>query len=63
MHRAQAHGNVDPEAFKGLCRAARSCGWWWPYEIGVVFYKRPAKATVNGRRVTMEFRDGWSCST
>ena len=56
-------GAVDPEPFAGLRLIARGCGWWWAQTACVVFCERPAKVEVSGRRVTMEFRDGWRCST
>ncbi len=50
---------LDVEPFKGLLRIAQNTCWWWAFDVGAVFCERPAKVSVNGSRVTMEFRDGW----
>ena len=50
---------LDVEPFKGLLRIAQNTCWWWAFDVGAVFCERSAKVSVNGSRVTMEFRDGW----
>ena len=53
-------GHIDPQPFTGIRRAARSCGWWWAYDAGVIFCERPSRVEVSGKHVTVEFRDGWT---
>jgi hypothetical protein len=50
---------LDLAPFEGLQRVAQNCSWWWPYQDCVVMCDRPAAASVDDGRVTMEFRDGW----
>ncbi len=53
-------GAVDRAPFAGLQRLARSCGWWWGFEVGAVLCERPSRFDVSGEHVTIEFRDGWT---
>ncbi len=50
---------LDLEPFKGLQAIARNCCWWWAYDVGAVLCERPIKCEIDGKRVRMEFRDGW----
>jgi hypothetical protein len=50
---------LDLEPFKGLQRIARNCCWWWPFDVGAVLCERPVTFEIDGKRVKMEFRDGW----
>lgn len=43
--------------------AARSCCWWWAYDVGAIFCERPARVPLSGKHVTVEFRDGWTVRT
>ncbi len=45
--------------FQGLQRIARNCCWWWPFDLGAVLCERPVKFEIDGKRVKLEFRDGW----
>jgi hypothetical protein len=49
--------NLAP--FQGLQRIAQNCCWWWAYDSCRVVSERPTMISVDGDRVTMEFRDGW----
>lgn len=52
-------GGLDLEPFRGPQKVARSCCWWWAFDVGAVLCKPPTKFEIDGKRVTMEFRDGW----
>lgn len=54
---------VDTSAFDGVRRLAGLCGWWWPYEVGAVLCEPPSRFEVDGNRVRLEFRDGWTVQT
>lgn len=52
-----------------LCKIARSCGWWWPYENVIVACERPLEVhwndderprIHNDRGPAVLFRDGWA---
>jgi hypothetical protein len=50
---------LDVAPFAGLQRVARHCCWWWAFDTGAVLCEHPAKFEVAGKKVKMEFRDGW----
>lgn len=51
--------DLDIGPFKALQRIAQNTCWWWAFDLGAVLCERPTTIDVNGKRVTMEFRDGW----
>jgi hypothetical protein len=51
---------LDLKPFAGLQKVARNCCWWWAFDVGAVLCERPTKIEVVGKRVTLEFRDGWT---
>lgn len=53
-------GHADANRFKGIRRAARSCCWWWAYDVGALFCERPAVCDISGKHGHIEFRDGWT---
>lgn len=55
--------DVDTSALDGVRRLAGLCGWWWPYEVGAVLCEPPSVFEVDGNRVRLEFRDGWTVQT
>jgi hypothetical protein len=50
---------LDLTPFAGLQRIAHNCCWWWAFDTGAVLCEHPAKVEINGKKVSMDFRDGW----
>ena len=54
------------DGMHGWCAINRSCGWWWPYEGGVIMTDRPATLHLDAQgrlhsttEMATRYRDGW----
>lgn len=54
---------VDVSAYDGTRRLAMHCSWWWATSNTAVLCERPARFEVSGKRVSIEYRDGWTVQT
>ena len=57
---------IDIKKIAGLMKAAKSCGWWWPFERLVICTERPCSLhrdeqgrLHNSDTKALEYPDGW----